>query len=109
IQANGGSNTLLAGEKHVPTGGFGIYATGDSSAYNLDSSGSSSRAAGPTVPLAMSPNAPFNLNFGSAHSGGVCQFVFCDGRVRSLSPSIDPVILGRLANRDNREPIPPLD
>ena len=42
--------------------------------------------------------------FGSAHPAGF-HAVFCDGSVRSISFSIDPVIHGRLANRASGQPI----
>jgi prepilin-type N-terminal cleavage/methylation domain-containing protein len=40
-------------------------------------------------------------NFGSAHPQ-VCQFVFCDGSVHSLSFTTDGVTLGYLANRKDK-------
>jgi prepilin-type processing-associated H-X9-DG protein len=38
------------------------------------------------------------VNFGSSHSGGRCQFVFCDGSVLALQPSVDGITLAALAN-----------
>ena len=68
------------------------------------------RAAGPTFPLAQSPNdqeveGPAAYWFGSYHPG-ICPFVFCDGSVRSLVNSIDPNVLGLLACRDDGQVIP---
>ncbi len=42
--------------------------------------------------------------FGSVHAGGF-QAVFCDGSVRNISYSVDPVIHERLANRQDGQPI----
>ena len=37
---------------------------------------------------------------------GICQFVFCDGSVRLLYNSIDPVVFGLLAQRNDGQPVP---
>jgi prepilin-type processing-associated H-X9-DG protein len=42
--------------------------------------------------------------FGSAHVAG-CNFVFCDGSVRTISYTIDPEIHRRLANRKDYLPV----
>src|SRR5262249_22202144 len=53
---DGTSNTLFAGEKHVPLGRFGQESVGDGSLYNGDPSGANTgRVAGPSNPLAISP------------------------------------------------------
>jgi prepilin-type N-terminal cleavage/methylation domain-containing protein/prepilin-type processing-associated H-X9-DG protein len=104
---DGLSNTLLAGEKHVPTGGFGavpndfiIYASKDASTIG--------RLAGPGCPLAVSLIESFNDQFGSNHPGTV-QFVFCDGHVQGLGTSIHDDVLGLLANRADGQVIPSYD
>ena len=104
---DGLSNTLFVGEKHVQLGHFGQEAVGDGSIYNGDPTGSNSgRIAGPNHPIAMSPRDPYRINFGSYHSGGQCQFVFGDGSVRPLSPSLSGTMLSLLAVRDDGLPIP---
>jgi prepilin-type N-terminal cleavage/methylation domain-containing protein/prepilin-type processing-associated H-X9-DG protein len=129
---DGLSSTLLVGEKHVRPGQFGLAGElpqnnpgehlggdagsvyydqssaygGDSAAYNGDK-GASFRGAGPGRPLARGP-ADGGTRFGSAHPG-VCQFVFCDGSVHAVNVTIDPVILGYLANRHDGQVIPPGD
>ena len=92
---DGTSNTLMVGEKHVPNFNFGN--SPDSSIYNGDN-GASHRDAGVGVPLAKGPTGAGG--FGSYHPG-ICQFVFGDGTVRSLPVSIDLVLLGMLANRQD--------
>jgi prepilin-type N-terminal cleavage/methylation domain-containing protein len=100
---DGLSNTLLAGEKHVPVTRLGDYAAGDGAAYNGDH-GTSFRGAGPTLTLARSPTDSFTNRFGSYHSG-VCQFVFGDGSVHAIANSIDGTTLGYLANRSDGQVI----
>jgi len=108
---DGMSNTIFVGEKHVPTGRFGIGRPySDSSIYNGDNLERSCRFAGPGYGLARSPNEGNNgsyqiRNFGSYHPG-VCLFVFGDGSVRSLANSIDTQILGYLAVRNDGQVIP---
>jgi len=108
---DGLSNTLFFGEKHVPqvpqwpgghptTYGFGNEPN-DTSAYNGDH-GASFRKAGVGLPLARGDTDPNILLFGSSHPG-ICQFVFGDGSVHSLSVTIDEVVLGYLANREDGE------
>jgi prepilin-type N-terminal cleavage/methylation domain-containing protein/prepilin-type processing-associated H-X9-DG protein len=130
---DGTTNTFLAGEKHVPAGMFGRLKVGDGSVYCGVWTVFSGRIAGIGVPLAKGPNDvtptpainPTALNpplaaptgtwrpgndavwakkFGSWHSG-VCNFVFCDGSVKSIKTSVDEVTLGRLAARNDGQVI----
>jgi len=107
---DGLSNTLFFGEKHIPQRPFDPAADdptkygfgngpADSSAYNGDHS-ASFRKAGVGAPLARGDSDPTALLFGSYHPG-ICQFVFGDGRVKSISVSADEVVLGNLANRED--------
>jgi prepilin-type N-terminal cleavage/methylation domain-containing protein len=108
---DGTSNTFLAGEKHVVLGKFGIGGDynnntdphGDGSIYNSDPENqNASRIAGPANLLAISPTSLYNRNFGSWHQG-ICQFVFCDGSVHSVSVSIDAQNYRRLSVRNDGE------
>jgi prepilin-type N-terminal cleavage/methylation domain-containing protein len=100
---DGLSNTILIGEKHVPITKFGEYHSGDGAAYNGDH-GTSFRGAGPTLTLARTPSDSFTNRFGSYHPG-ICQFVLCDGSVRQFPLSIDPNMLGLLANKADNQPV----
>jgi hypothetical protein len=100
---DGLSNTLLIGEKHVPPFAFGAPPL-DCGMYDGHNPQCNTRAAGPLYPLAASQKDD-GWKFGSAHPG-ICQFVFCDGSVHSLSNTIDPVLLGLLAQRDDGQPVP---
>jgi prepilin-type N-terminal cleavage/methylation domain-containing protein len=104
---DGLSKTLLAGEKHIPTGAL-YGAVADVSIYNGDF-GSSFCLAGLNFPIARGPEDPIGegkkrptdwVYFGSWHPG-ICQFVRCDGSVRSLGVEIDLETLGRLAQRND--------
>ena len=55
------------------------------------------------VPVYVSARPP--AVFGSYHPG-ICQFAFCDGSVHALPVTINLVTLGRLAARNDGEPIP---
>lgn len=90
--------TLVVGEKHVRADHFGDAAHGDGSLYDGRHPASFSRIAGPGFPLAASPQAPVNSNFGSAHAG-VCQFLVADGSVRTLANAANPEVLGELTTR----------
>jgi type II secretory pathway pseudopilin PulG len=100
---DGLSNTLFVGEKHVPAGELRKPAW-DCSIYDGFNWYCSARAAGPLYPLARSWNDP-GWKFGSGHPQ-VCQFAFGDGSVQAISNTIDPHVLGLLAQRNDGQPIP---
>ncbi len=110
--SDGTSNTFLIGEKHVQrgtegqgvfenskqTGGaFNIVERYDNSIYDGQFFHGSTRPAGPAFPLALNTDEP-GWKFGSRHSGGRVNFVFCDGHVRGIRNSIDPQTLGMLSH-----------
>ena len=67
------------------------------------------RVGGRRYPIALSDTDVtvdedvFNMPFGSAHPTGICHFARCDGSVGPISPNIDTIVLGNLANRDDGE------
>jgi hypothetical protein len=101
--------TIFIGEKHVPVGAFG-HGTLDGSIYNGDYPLYWSRAAGPSFPMAQSPQdikAPDGTvyqGFGSYHPA-ICQFLFGDGSVRALSNQTDGRIMALLANIADGQPV----
>jgi prepilin-type processing-associated H-X9-DG protein len=100
---DGLSSTILVGEKHVPPYAIGIPPL-DCGMYDGHNPMCNTRGGGPLYPVASS-QMDNGWKFGSAHPG-LCQFVFCDGSVHALSNTIDPAILGLLAQRDDGQPIP---
>lgn len=102
---DGLSKTLFFGEKFVHNEHQGITVWGDGTLWSGDLDTPSVRVAGPKYPLARSDRDPtvrpdtISMNFGSAHRSGHCQFVFGDGSVHRLPPTINTTVLGCLANR----------
>ena len=100
---DGLSNTLFVGEKHVPAGMEGA-SPWDCGIYDGHNPACNTRAGGPDFPIAISKDDP-GWKFGSHHLG-ICQFVFGDGSVRPVVKSIDPYVLGLLAQRNDGQVIP---
>ena len=112
---DGTSGTYLAGEKYLDVDD---YLTGedpgDDAPICLGHGNEVERwttylpAASPPWVLTPMQDQPGNTtasaNFGSAHPGG-CNFVFCDGAVRSINYSIDPEVHRCLGNRNDGSPI----
>jgi prepilin-type N-terminal cleavage/methylation domain-containing protein/prepilin-type processing-associated H-X9-DG protein len=98
---DGTSHTVMVGEKHVRPLQQGI-AHEDGAIYNGDHPANFSRCGGPGFPLARFPDDDYLTNFGSYHPAGV-NFVFVDGSVRVIDPSISTTVLGRLTARNDRE------
>ena len=120
---DGLSQTLLVGEKYMHPDFHGRRTFGDNSFFNDNHVFNYVRQAGiKTINhdffIVPSPNYTsdkfqltnlFVRNFGSSHSGGTCQFVFCDGSVHGINPDIDGVTLGRLANIHDGEVVSDFD
>jgi len=103
---DGLSNTILAGEKHVPLDKFGIGGW-DCSLYDGANGYCSTRSGGIGFPIAQSVNDP-NWRWGGYHPN-VCQFVFADGSVHRLTVGIDEVILGYLCQINDGQALPGYD
>jgi prepilin-type N-terminal cleavage/methylation domain-containing protein/prepilin-type processing-associated H-X9-DG protein len=120
---DGMSQTLLVGEKYLHPDFHGRRTFGDNSFFNDNHVFNYVRQAGIKtsnhdffiVPSPNYTNDKFQLtnyyvrNFGSSHSGGTSQFVFCDGSVHGIKPDIDGVTLGRLANIHDGEVVADFD
>ncbi len=102
---DGLSNTLLAGEKHVWKERLAQHPY-DVSIYNGDNAFNFARVGGPRFPIAKGADDVSSPDvFGSWHPS-VCNFVFADGRVQPLSTTVNVVVYGRLAVRNDGETIP---
>ncbi len=89
---DGASNTLLAGEVS--------YARARScGAYNGDCNNGT--LLGPNRPMVRQRD---QFGFGSDHTG-VCNFVFCDNSVRTLTFELDATIAGQLVTRAGGEAV----
>lgn len=89
---DGGSQTLLVGEKGNGAGSFCVYAEGERDAWMTVTGGL--RPGGPD---------PF-VHFWSYHAGGA-NFLFVDGHVRRLHYSMDQSLFFALASRDGAETV----
>jgi len=104
---DGLSQTIMIGEKHVRKGKFGETSTGDGSIWNGDPANqNAARIASDGHTIARTPDDGYNIQFGSYHANGLCQFLFADGSVKGLQPSLGGTILGLLSDRDDGESIP---
>jgi prepilin-type N-terminal cleavage/methylation domain-containing protein/prepilin-type processing-associated H-X9-DG protein len=113
---DGTSNTFLVGEATISTNvgpaktgssQFPIWAGGNGGGCNgTGSVGSTLRIADPVYPLCSGPTCATNSDaaFGSMHSGGA-NFLFADGSIRFLSPTINPIIYAGLASRNGNEAV----
>jgi prepilin-type N-terminal cleavage/methylation domain-containing protein len=100
---DGTSNTLVIGEKYVRLTSFG--SNEDTALFNADRPDPTLRVAGRSWLLARTPNEAYNQQFGGIHPG-ICQFVFLDGSIRSVSNVTTGTILGLLANREDGNSVP---
>ena len=100
---DGLSNTLLVGEKHTPLNKDGI-GWWDCSSYDGAYPQCFTRPASRANMLTTNPRNT-SWVFGSRHTS-VVMFCFADGRVRSLSETIDPWTFELLGMRDDGMPTP---
>jgi prepilin-type N-terminal cleavage/methylation domain-containing protein/prepilin-type processing-associated H-X9-DG protein len=97
---DGSSNTYLIGEKYLNPDRYNSWSGGgDAQSMYIGLDDDCVRWAGPGLPLRRDQPGYDNPRiFGGPHSGG-CHFAFADGRVRTVSYSIDTETNQRLANR----------
>lgn len=104
---DGTSNTVMLGEKHIQLGKLNQYDQ-DGMIFSGSEALTYYRIAGASQPYAINNTIAVTRQFGSWHTG-VCQFVFGDGSVRTLSVSTPGTTAGLLAVRDDGQVVPNLD
>jgi hypothetical protein len=106
---DGASNTYLAGEKNIdPDYYFNGWDGGDNEAALVGDDNDTLRFTGtPDAPpnnfLPPTPDTPgwmLQFSFGSAHLSGF-HAAFCDGAVRMINYTINPLIHAYLSNRQD--------
>ena len=106
---NGLSNVFLAGEKSLDpklySAGANVGSAGVENYSDLEGNGPDTNRWVASAPLRDTPTAPasppaMSAGFGSAHSQGV-HFAFCDGSVKMISYSIDPITCQNLGSRNS--------
>lgn len=101
---DGTSNTMLAGELHIPNQQLNFIPF-NGPIFNGQELDSHTRIGGPGVPLLTGADEAIGLfGFGSAHPG-VTNFVFADGSTHSIGNHLDPVTLASICNRSDGEPV----
>ena len=104
--SDGTSNTYMVGEKYInPDNYMTGEDLGDNQSmyfgHNADNARCTTYDDNPLlslVPVQDKPGFEAKWRFGSPHPGG-CNFVFCDGSIRTISYDIDPLTHSNLGNR----------
>jgi prepilin-type processing-associated H-X9-DG protein len=99
---DGLSHTYLVGEKNVRDYASGVDEGDDQSMYSGDDFDIARWTPRGWTPLFDTAGTNNYGRFGSAHPTG-CNFVFCDGSVRTIRFEIDPEAHRRLGNRQDGE------
>ena len=110
---DGASNTILIGEKFMNTDRYydsaeggdneSMYCGPNVDNYRLTYYNASNPAASET-PTRDRPGANLPWRFGGPHPSG-CNMVFCDGSVRMIGFSVDPLMFSYLDNRKDGQAI----
>lgn len=110
---DGTSNTIYAGEKYLCPDGYATGTDGgDNESMYCGNNNDIARTtyydattpANSRTPMQDRPGFWSAERFGSAHSGG-CNFLLCDGSVRTISYAVDARLFSYLGNRRDRQAI----
>ena len=97
---DGTSQTILAGELHVPLDGL-TQMPYNGPLYNGEDVAAHTRIGGPAVPILSAYDEPGAVfGFGSWHPAA-CNFVMADGSTHTVNNYIDTILLGHLCHRSD--------
>ncbi len=109
---DGTSNTVMFGEKHIRPNSLrgknedrSLYAGNLNNFRRMMGIQPNGTTIRPLMPPEAQTTTNANSSFGGPHAG-VCQFVFGDGSVRTVSLSTAPAVLSLLANSKDGQPLP---
>ncbi len=104
---DGLSKTILLGEKYLRSNAYTSGASlGDNGCLYNGADSDTLRATHPETPLMRDvKDYQYQNSFGSPHAAG-CNFVFCDGSVRSVGYEVDPAVYILLGGRNDGGTIP---
>ena len=102
---DGLSKTILIGEKYVPTSSYTTgESIGDNECLYTGADSDTMRWTHPDSPFTQDRRDIIaNDSFGGPHAG-ICNFVFCDGSVRTVSYSVDKKIYALIGSRNDGIP-----
>ena len=101
---DGMSNTILIGEKEIDPNHYTDGSTACDNHCILAGLDNDIYRQGITAPIQDTPGNASENQFGAAHSGS-CNFVFCDGSVKSIRYAIDTQTFANLCCRNDQQPI----
>ena len=113
---DGLNQTILAGEKYLNPDNYytgadaadneNMYVGYDNDLYRTAyyNRGAADSSTNGRPPMQDTPGFADGMRFGSAHFMS-CNFVFCDGHVKSILYLVDPLVFANLCSRNDQNPI----
>ncbi len=97
---DGLSNTLAVGEKYINPDGYNDSSDAGDNEHMYTGGNNDNFRVAYQPPIQDRAAYLYTAYFGSAHTGG-CNFVFCDGSVRTVSYSVDQTTFRNLGSRED--------